>query len=126
MFVPGTREKIAELRRDGLNTVQIAEAIGVSTNTVDYHLARLAEESPGSANAQNEGTDTRLPTTRDRVRDLLAEGVARVEVARRLGISKATVTYHARGMDMPIDDRCARRYDWSVIRRYYELGHKPA
>jgi hypothetical protein len=61
--------------------------------------------------------------TRDEVRRLVGEGLSRAEVARLLGICKSTVTYHARRFGMDIDDRPARRYDWQVIRAYYDQGH---
>ncbi|MGB0096815.1 MAG: LuxR C-terminal-related transcriptional regulator [Solirubrobacteraceae bacterium] len=54
---------------------------------------------------------------------LLAEGLSRVEIARRLGLSKATVSYYARRLGEVIDDRCARRYDWDAVQRYYDEGH---
>jgi 5-methylcytosine-specific restriction endonuclease McrA len=54
---------------------------------------------------------------------MLSEGVPRVEIARRLGISKATVSYHARRLGEAIDSRCARRYDWAAVQRYYDEGH---
>jgi AcrR family transcriptional regulator len=57
------------------------------------------------------------------VRSLLEEGVARAEIARRLGISKSTVSYHARRLGEIIDERCRRRYDWSVVQAFYDEGH---
>ena len=38
-------------------------------------------------------------------------------------MSKATVSYHARRLGQPVDERCARRYDWSAVQRYYDAGH---
>jgi DNA-binding transcriptional ArsR family regulator len=64
--------------------------------------------------------------TRDRVLELLRQGLSRREVADRLGLSKATVTYHARRLGEPIDARFARRYDWQAIQAYYDEGHTPA
>jgi hypothetical protein len=64
--------------------------------------------------------------TRDDVHELLQQGLSRKEVAERLGLSKATVTYHARRLGQPIDDRFARRYDWAAIQAYYDEGHAPA
>src|SRR5215210_7689387 len=100
------------MREMGLNTAEIADAMRISTNTVDYHLQRLAappiNEVAELVHDQASEMSARLPTTRMRVRDLLREGVPRAEVARRLGVSKGTVTYHARGLDQPIDERCAR------------------
>jgi DNA-binding NarL/FixJ family response regulator len=41
--------------------------------------------------------------TRDDVEDLLGRGLNRKEIADRLGLSKATVTYHARRLGRPVD-----------------------
>jgi hypothetical protein len=65
----------------------------------------------------------RLVRTRERVAELLALGLSRGEVARRLGLSKSTVSYHARRLGAPVDERGARRYDWAVVQRYYDAGH---
>ena len=61
--------------------------------------------------------------TRKRVATLLAQGVGRAEIARRLGLSKSTVSYHARRLGEPVDERCARRYDWAQAQLYYDAGH---
>ena len=57
---------------------------------------------------------------RERVRTLLDEGLSQKEIADRLGVSKTTVNFHARRLDVPIDSRFARRYDWKAIRAAYE------
>jgi 5-methylcytosine-specific restriction endonuclease McrA len=57
------------------------------------------------------------------VRALLTEGVTKAEIARRLGVSKSTVTYHAARTGMAIDERCARRYDWDAVQAFYDLGN---
>ena len=49
--------------------------------------------------------------------------MSRAQIARELGLGKATVTYHARRLKQEIDERCARRYDWGLIQRYYDEGH---
>lgn len=59
---------------------------------------------------------------RERVRRLLDQGLSQREVARRLGVAKTTVVFHARRLDVPLDTRFARRYDWAEIRRAYEGG----
>jgi transposase-like protein len=59
--------------------------------------------------------------TRRLVRELLLEGVPKAEIARRLGVSKPTVTYHAARLGMPIEP--PRRYDWAEVQAYYDLGH---
>jgi hypothetical protein len=60
---------------------------------------------------------------RDAVRALLEQGCSQAETARRLGISPATVCYHARALGVPLREECARRYDWSVVQGYYDAGH---
>jgi hypothetical protein len=62
-------------------------------------------------------------TTRDKVRQLLRQGRGVKEIARQLGLSKATVSYHKRRLRYPVDSKCARRYDWAEIQRYYDAGH---
>jgi DNA-binding CsgD family transcriptional regulator len=57
------------------------------------------------------------------VGDLLGQGLNQAEVARRLGLSKGAVSYHAGRLGYPRDPACARRYDWQEIQRYYDDGH---
>jgi hypothetical protein len=54
---------------------------------------------------------------------MLAQGLSRLAVARALGLSKSTVSYHARRLGLPVDERGARRYDWTAVQRYYDEGH---
>lgn len=61
--------------------------------------------------------------TRERVRALLAEGCSQNEIARRLGVSKSTVAYHARRLGKTPDDRCNRRYDWLEVQKFYDAGN---
>jgi hypothetical protein len=42
-------------------------------------------------------------------------------IAAELGISAATVCYHARKLGYP--PRVQRRYDWAEIQAYYDSGH---
>ncbi len=53
---------------------------------------------------------------------LLDSGLSYAEIARRLGVVKATVAFHARRLDVPIDSKYARRYDWEAIRTAYNGG----
>ena len=61
--------------------------------------------------------------TRRLVHELLAAGRSRAEIARQLGVSKGTVSYHARRLGQTISERCARRYDWSAIQTHHDAGH---
>jgi hypothetical protein len=45
------------------------------------------------------------------------------EIAAALGIAKSTVCYHRRRLHLPMDAKCARRYDWIAIQKYYDMGH---
>jgi hypothetical protein len=54
---------------------------------------------------------------------LLAQGLSRGAIASALGLSKSTVSYHARRLGAPVDSRGARRYDWAAVQAYYDDGH---
>jgi transposase-like protein len=66
---------------------------------------------------------TRQIVTAQLVHALLEEGLTGAAVARELGISKSTVSYHKRRLGKPIDVRCNRRYDWAEVQRFYDAGH---
>ncbi len=59
---------------------------------------------------------------REAVRVLHDQGLGRRDIALRLGVSKGTVGFHVRRLRLPIDERFARRYDWSEIRAAYDAG----
>jgi HNH endonuclease len=61
--------------------------------------------------------------TRERVRDLLDEGLSIGEIARALGLAKSTVCYHARRLGYAPDPRFATRYDWKAVAAFYDEGH---
>ena len=65
----------------------------------------------------------RYVDTKKRVAALLEQGLNHSEIARRLGITKHTVAYHARTLGRPADPRFMRRYDWGEIQRFYDEGH---
>lgn len=56
------------------------------------------------------------------VAELLDQGLGVAEIARRLGVSKPTVCYHARGLGVPSRIEFARRFDWREIRLVYDSG----
>lgn len=61
--------------------------------------------------------------TRARVAALLAEGLTVGDVARRLGVNPASVSYHRRELGYPASRKYARRADWHLIQRFYDAGH---
>lgn len=54
---------------------------------------------------------------------LLDEGRTLGAIARALGVSKPTVSYHARALGRPIDERANRRYDWVAVQAFYDEGN---
>jgi DNA-binding NarL/FixJ family response regulator len=50
------------------------------------------------------------------VRLLLERGLSGAAIARELGISKSTVSYHKRRLGHTIDSRCNRRRPLAVVR----------
>lgn len=64
----------------------------------------------------------RLERTKEAVRRLTDAGYSGNEIARELGISKATVAYHRRRLGVIADERFSRRYDWTEVQRVYDQG----
>lgn len=64
-----------------------------------------------------------LGETRSRVAELMALGLSFTEIAARLGVSKPTVSYHARRLGVPAADKYSCRYDWAEVQRYYDAGN---
>jgi DNA-binding transcriptional ArsR family regulator len=60
--------------------------------------------------------------TRGAIERLLDRGLNQAEIAFELGISKPTVSYHARKLGVPRDERAARRYDWTAIQQAHDSG----
>jgi hypothetical protein len=61
--------------------------------------------------------------TRERVRQLLEDGLSVADIANRLGVSRPTVCYHKRKLGYPMNADFGRRYDWAEINRHYQMGH---
>ena len=119
------RRKVAQLLDQGLGETQIAWELRIAPTTVSYHAGRLALPPPParSVPAPQPPPAAQKRPTRDLVQELLAAGLSRAEAARQLDIGKATVSYHARRLGEALDVRCARRYDWAEVQRYYDAGH---
>ena len=122
-----TREQVEELLAEGLALNEIARRLGVAGPTVGYHVGRIrrgrATPEPTKPATPAHGEARAQVTTRQQVEDLLGLGWSRAAIARELRITRGTVTYHARRLGKPVDERGARRYDWSAIQRYYDEGH---
>lgn len=118
------RDRLAALSRSGLSQRAIASELGIAPATVAYHLGRLENERVDApASLTRPPSASRASSSRARVAELREQGLPHVEIARRLGLSKATVSYHVRRLGHPVDERCARRYDWEAVQRYYDVGH---
>jgi hypothetical protein len=50
------------------------------------------------------------------------EGYSQAMIAAELGLSKATVSYHARRIGLPVHDEFARRYDWEEVQQAHDSG----
>jgi transposase-like protein len=63
---------------------------------------------------------------RSLIDELFREGYSHSMVAAELGMSKATISYHARRFGIPVRDDFARRYDWEEIQAAYSNGMSAA
>jgi transposase-like protein len=61
--------------------------------------------------------------TRAEVVRLLDQGLSQAAISSQLGVSKATVCYHAKRRDVAASPACGRRYDWVEVQAYYDAGH---
>ena len=118
-------QTVVELHRQGVRTIDIAHRLNVAQSTVHYHLRKLVEPriEPRLERRFRPGKAYSVVGTRQQVAELLGQGVSRAEIGRRLGIAKSTVSYHARRLGEPINERCRRRYDWSVVQKFYDDGN---
>ena len=73
--------------------------------------------------ADEDSPDVARNHTRQHVAILLGIGLGRLAIARILGVSKSTVSYHARRLGEPMEEKATRRYDWAAVQRYYDEGH---
>jgi DNA-binding CsgD family transcriptional regulator len=117
------REQIKRLLDDQVPPAEIARRLGVAPTTVDYHVARLDRPAPDLSDAADPSPRPHEVDTRERVAALLAEGLGTNAIARTLGLRRSTVSYHIRRLGHPVDSRCARRYDWQEVQRYYDASH---
>jgi DNA-binding CsgD family transcriptional regulator len=118
------RSQIARLAAAGHSAAEIARRLGLASPTVDYHLRRLADAAAPVASPDVRADRSRSQIdTRAKVERLLALGLTQAAIAREVGVAKSTVSYHARRLGAPVDERGARRYNWSEVQRYYDAAH---
>jgi DNA-binding CsgD family transcriptional regulator len=122
VFVSSTGIRVIYLHLAGRRPGEIASELGVAATTVQYHLRKARDLYRASPTVAHAAGPSRI-RTRERVAALLGRGLSRAEVARRLGLSKSTVSYHARQLGEVIDPRYARRFDWAAVQEYYDAGH---
>lgn len=103
----------------GKSVAEVARELKLSRNTVAYHRDYVPRRQVPVSDLRYTVGSVR---TRDAVAELLAQGLAKAEIARRLGVTKSTVSYHARRLGSPLDERGARRYDWEAVQAYYDCG----
>jgi DNA-binding CsgD family transcriptional regulator len=113
------RDEVQRLLAEGKSVREVAFELRLAPNTVAYHRDYQERDEVPVSDLRHTVTQVR---TRDAVRDLLAQGVGKAEIARRLGVTKATVSYHVRRLGTPVDERAARRYDWEAVQAYYDRG----
>jgi transposase-like protein len=113
---PGSKfdwRAIAAFYAEGHSAEVCRKRFGISRGSWDRAILRgdlvqRGEAAPGRSH--------------ESVRELLQRGLTQAETARRLGLSKSTVAFHARRIGLPPDSRFSRRYDWSEIQRAYDSG----
>jgi transcriptional regulator with XRE-family HTH domain len=127
MFVSALDDRMHSLLAAGVSPAEVARRTGIPFTVVRYHRDRLRGREASTQHQLDEKASAETPhrhaSTGDEVCRLLEAGCSRAEVARRLGVSRSTVSYHAKRVGMSMDQRAARRYDWSIIQAYYDAGH---
>jgi DNA-binding CsgD family transcriptional regulator/5-methylcytosine-specific restriction endonuclease McrA len=122
VFVPTIQEAIAALHAQGVPQPQIARELDLAPTTVSYHIERIISRVPEDSEAPPPPASVKSKT-RESVAALISQGRRHVEIARALGISKATVSYHAGRLGTSRGEKYALRYDWEAIQDYYDQGH---
>ena len=100
----------------GHSVTECQERFGISTGAW-YHAAERGDIVPREMQRRPRGQ------TRSQVALLLEEGLTPADIARLLGVSKPTVSFHMRKLGIEARTGPARRYDWEAIRAYYLEGH---
>lgn len=108
--------RLREMWTAGARRARIAEALGVSTRTIDLRARRLGL-------APRRG-GPRLPTRQDEMlREMWRDGVRSERIAEALGIHLKTVSRRARAMGLPSrETRAPPAVEEALLRRLYAEG----
>jgi lambda repressor-like predicted transcriptional regulator len=109
-------QQVRDYYAAGHSREQCQRALGFSD--WDWHAA----VGRGDVVPRVKGAIRRSSERREVIARLRTEGLSYNAISRRLGVSKATVAYHARRLGVPADDRCGRRYDWHQIQEAVDDG----
>jgi transposase-like protein len=108
-------DQVARVYEEGASVREACRRFGIS--------ARAWQRAVKEGLLPEPGFPPMLPSEKRALIDrLFREGYTQAMVAAELGMSKATVSYHARRVGMPVHDEFARRYDWEKIQRAHDDG----
>jgi Trp operon repressor/5-methylcytosine-specific restriction endonuclease McrA len=108
-------EAIRYFYEDGHSIADCCRHFGISRGAWDRAVTRGdVIPRPKSAPPPSE--------TRNAVERLLATRMSQTAIAQELGLSKATIAHHVRGLGIPADARFTRRYDWHEVQRAHDAG----
>jgi 5-methylcytosine-specific restriction endonuclease McrA len=120
VFVSPDEARINLLLDERVSLAEVARRTGIPFSVVREHRDARVHGHRASQALAGPG---RCATTADEIRRLLADGLSRAEIGRRLDVSRSTVSYHAKQFGLEMDQKARRRYDWSLIQAYYDDGH---
>lgn len=109
-------EDIRKYYEAGHTMAECKQRFGFSNNSWDKAVAR------GRITPRKNPVRRYRHETRGEIKRLLEEGLSQSAIAFQLGLSKPTVSYHARKLGIPSDERASRRYDWPQIQRAHDSG----
>jgi Helix-turn-helix domain len=100
---------------DGHSARQTCRRFGISAREWQKAVAHGWVPEPGFP-------QMRPSEKRALIAGLFEEGFSQAEIAAELGLSKSTVSYHARRLGRRIHDKFARRYNWDEVQRAHDGG----
>jgi 5-methylcytosine-specific restriction endonuclease McrA len=54
---------------------------------------------------------------------MLEQGISYDAIAKAVHCSTSTISFHAKSIGRPVNQKAAKRYDWDAVQRYYDEGH---